>query len=74
MIKCFVQLRAGHEASAALAALADHVRRELGPVATPAGIEFLDALPKTRSGKILRRYLKARELGSDTGDLSTLDG
>ena len=73
-IKCFVQLRAGHDASATLAAaLVDHVRRELGPIATPAGIVFLDALPKTRSGKILRRYLKARELGIDTGDLSTLD-
>jgi acetyl-CoA synthetase len=74
VIKCFVQLRAGHDASATLAAaLADHVRRELGPIATPAGVEFLEALPKTRSGKILRRYLKARELGTDTGDLSTLD-
>jgi acetyl-CoA synthetase len=75
VLKCFVQLRAGHDASATLAAaLADHVRRELGPIATPAGVEFLDALPKTRSGKILRRYLKAREMGTDTGDLSTLDG
>jgi acetyl-CoA synthetase len=75
VVKCFVQLRAGHDASATLAAaLVDHVRRELGPIATPAGIEFLEALPKTRSGKILRRYLKARELGTDTGDLSTLDG
>jgi acetyl-CoA synthetase len=74
VIKCFVQLRAGHEASDALAAaLVDHVRRELGPIATPAGITFLEALPKTRSGKILRRYLKARELGADPGDLSTLD-
>jgi acetyl-CoA synthetase len=75
VIKCFVALRAGHEASRALeAALVDHVRRELGPIATPAGVAFLEALPKTRSGKIMRRYLKARELGIDTGDLSTLDG
>jgi acetyl-CoA synthetase len=75
VIKCFVQLRTGHDASATLeAALVDHVRRELGPIATPCGIVFLEALPKTRSGKILRRYLKARELGTDTGDLSTLDG
>jgi acetyl-CoA synthetase len=73
-IKCFVQLRAGHEASDALAAaLVDHVRRELGPIATPAGVAFLETLPKTRSGKVLRRYLKARELGADPGDLSTLD-
>jgi acetyl-CoA synthetase len=75
VIQCFVQLRAGHSASATLAAaLADHVRRELGPIATPAGVEFLEALPKTRSGKILRRYLKAKAMGADTGDLSTLDG
>jgi acetyl-CoA synthetase len=74
VIKCFVQLRAGHQASDPLAAaLVDHVRRELGPIATPAGIAFLEALPKTRSGKILRRYLKARELGADPGDLSTFD-
>jgi acetyl-CoA synthetase len=74
VVKCFVQLRAGHQASPTLAAaLVDHVRHELGPIATPAGVEFVEALPKTRSGKILRRYLRARELGTDTGDLSTLD-
>jgi acetyl-CoA synthetase len=74
VIKCFVQLRVGHEPSDALAAaLADHVRRELGPIATPAGVAFVAALPKTRSGKVLRRCLKARELGADAGDLSTLD-
>ncbi len=39
----------------------------------PAEIEFTDALPKTRSGKIMRRVLKARELGMDPGDLSTLE-
>jgi acetyl-CoA synthetase len=75
VIKCFVQLRAGHKDSETLkVALVDHVRRELGPIATPAGVVILETLPKTRSGKIMRRYLKARELGTDTGDLSTLDG
>jgi acetyl-CoA synthetase len=75
VIKCFVQLRAGHDESDTLkAALVDHVRRALGPIATPAGVVVLEALPKTRSGKIMRRYLKAREMGIDTGDLSTLDG
>ena len=39
----------------------------------PAEIEFADTLPKTRSGKIMRRVLKARELGMDPGDLSTLE-
>ena len=55
------------------AELIEHVRRELGPIATPSALDFVAGLPKTRSGKIMRRYLKAKELGSDTGDLSTLD-
>jgi acetyl-CoA synthetase len=42
-------------------------------VAVPSEIEFVDALPKTRSGKIMRRVLKARELGKDPGDISTLE-
>jgi len=74
-IKCFVQCRAGHTASDALAAtLVEHVRRELGPIATPSSIEFVAGLPKTRSGKILRRFLKAKELGVDAGDVSTMEG
>ena len=73
-IKVFVQLRAGHQASESLKdALIDHVRRELGPIATPSGLDFVAALPKTRSGKIMRRYLKAKEVGAEAGDLSTLD-
>lgn len=74
-IKVFVQVRAGHVASDALsAALIDHVRRELGPIATPSMLEFVAALPKTRSGKILRRFLKAKEAGVDAGDVSTMEG
>lgn len=74
-IKCFVQTRAGHTPSDALAsALIEHVRRELGPIATPSGLEFVAALPKTRSGKILRRFLKAKEAGVDAGDVSTMEG
>ncbi|MGA2004228.1 MAG: acetate--CoA ligase [Terriglobales bacterium] len=74
-IKCFVQCRAGHAPSDALAvALTEHVRRELGPIATPSAIEFVAGLPKTRSGKILRRFLKAKELGVDAGDISTMEG
>ena len=53
--------------------LISHVREELGPIAAPAEVKFLDGLPKTRSGKIMRRLLKARELGEDPGDLSTLE-
>ncbi len=73
-IKAFVVLRAGQTPSEALKeTLVQHVRRELGPIATPQEIVFLEKLPKTRSGKILRRLLKAQELGKDPGDLSTLE-
>jgi acetyl-CoA synthetase len=73
-IVAFVQLRAGHVASdALLAGLIEHVRREMGPIATPSAIKFVPALPKTRSGKIMRRLLKAQETGAEIGDLSTLE-
>jgi acetyl-CoA synthetase len=74
-IKVFVQVRNDHVASEALAAqLIEHVRRELGPIATPSSLEFVASLPKTRSGKILRRFLKAKEAGVDAGDVSTMEG
>jgi acetyl-CoA synthetase len=74
VIKAFVTLRVGHEPSERLKnELIYHVRITLGPIAMPAEIEFSDSLPKTRSGKIMRRVLKARELGMDPGDLSTLE-
>jgi acetyl-CoA synthetase len=73
-IKAFVILRAGDEPTDELReALVAHVRRELGPIATPGEIAFPDKLPKTRSGKIVRRLLRAQELGQDPGDLSTLE-
>ncbi len=73
-IKAFVVLRLGQTPSEELKeSLIAHVRRELGPIATPSQVVFLDKLPKTRSGKILRRLLKAQELGKDPGDLSTLE-
>jgi acetyl-CoA synthetase len=73
-IVAFVQLRAGHNQSdALLAGLIEHVRREMGPIATPSAIKFVAALPKTRSGKIMRRLLKAQETGAEIGDLSTLE-
>jgi acetyl-CoA synthetase len=74
-IKVFVQTRGDYTPSPALsAALIEHVRRELGPIATPSALEFVSALPKTRSGKILRRFLKAKEAGVDAGDVSTMEG
>ena len=50
-----------------------HVRREIAAIAVPDEIEIVQSLPKTRSGKIMRRVLKAKELGQDLGDLTVLD-
>ncbi|MCX6700742.1 MAG: acetate--CoA ligase [Methanomicrobiales archaeon] len=73
-IKAFVILRIGHEPSDKLRQdLMYHVRMTIGPIAVPQEIEFVDKLPKTRSGKIMRRVLKAKEMGIDPGDVSTLD-
>ena len=73
-IKAFVLLRAGVEPSDALRAeLIAHVRQVLGPIATPSELDFPGKLPKTRSGKILRRVLKANELGLDAGDVTTIE-
>ncbi|MGH2363918.1 MAG: acetate--CoA ligase [Chloroflexota bacterium] len=74
-IKAFCILRQGNEPTdALLTELRNHVRNTIGPIAQPDEIEFVLSLPKTRSGKIMRRLLKARELGEDVGDVSTLDG
>jgi acetyl-CoA synthetase len=73
-IKAFVILRDGREPSEKLRNdLIYHVRMTLGPIAIPSEIEFVESLPKTRSGKIMRRVLKAQELGMDPGDISTLE-
>ncbi len=73
IIKAYCILRQGWEGSEKLEMmLKEHVAHEMGPIAKPATIEFVDSLPKTRSGKIMRRILKARVLGQDVGDLSTL--
>jgi acetyl-CoA synthetase len=74
-IKAFVTLKVGQTASDTLKSeLGEHVRRELGPIASLSELEFVVSLPKTRSGKIMRRVLKARELGIDPGDLTTIEG
>ena len=73
-IKAFVILRVGNEPSDNLKQdLLHHVRTTLGPIAMPHEIDFVDKLPKTRSGKIMRRVLKAKEMGIDPGDISTLE-
>ena len=74
VIKGFVTLRMGNDPSDLMVeTLRNHVRTALGPIAAPAEIEFTPLLPKTRSGKIMRRLLKARELGLDPGDITTLE-
>jgi acetyl-CoA synthetase len=74
IIKAFVILRLTHSPSDRLKnELLYHVRITLGTIAMPSEIEFVQSLPKTRSGKIMRRVLKAKELGMDPGDISTLE-
>jgi acetyl-CoA synthetase len=74
IIKSFCILRQGFEPSVALAdELKEHVGQQIGPIAKPATVDFVPALPKTRSGKIMRRVLKARAMGMPEGDLSTLE-
>ncbi len=74
VVKAFVALKDGYEPSEELRRELMHQARErLGTIAAPREIEFLQSLPKTRSGKIMRRLLKARELGLPEGDTSTLE-
>jgi acetyl-CoA synthetase len=74
VVKAFVVLKSGFEPSEAMRKeLIGHARVKLGPAIAPRAIDFRGNLPKTRSGKIMRRLLKARELGLPEGDLSTLE-
>ena len=74
VVKAFVSLKKGYESSEALRKeLLGFARTKLGPAVAPREIDFRDSVPKTRSGKIMRRLLKARELGLPEGDLSTLE-
>jgi len=75
IVKAFVALKPGHVASDDLRdELIAHARRRLGPAVAPRELAFIREVPRTRSGKILRRLLRARELGLPEGDLSTLEG
>jgi len=74
VVKAFVTLKPGLESSEALRReLLGHARKRLGAAVAPKLIDFRANLPKTRSGKIMRRLLRARELGLPEGDLSTLE-
>ena len=74
IVKAFVALRPGSEETDALRReLVAFARRRLGAAVAPREIEFVDSVPRNRSGKIMRRLLKARELGLPEGDISTLE-
>ncbi|MCJ7759395.1 MAG: acetate--CoA ligase, partial [Gillisia sp.] len=74
LVKAFVVLRPGNEPNDEVKMnIMGFARKEMGPAVAPKEIEFVESIPKTRSGKILRRLLKARELGLPEGDISTLE-
>ena len=75
VVKAFVSLKSGFTASDSLRLeLLGFARKRLGAAVAPKEIAFLESVPRTRSGKIMRRLLRARELGLPEGDLSTLEG
>ena len=74
VVKAFVSLKQGFVESEALRQeILAHARRRLGAAVAPKEIAFVASLPRTRSGKIMRRLLKAREMGLPEGDTSTLE-
>ncbi|MBN2620169.1 acetate--CoA ligase [candidate division WOR-3 bacterium] len=74
VVKAFVALKPGFEPSADIElSIMNFIRKRLSPLAMPQEIEFVDSLPKTRSGKIMRRLLRAKEWGEEIGDTSTLE-
>ena len=74
VVKAFVTLNPDYEWSTGLRReLMQFTRRRLSPAIAPREIDVVDVMPKTRSGKIMRRLLKARELGLPEGDISTLE-
>ena len=74
VVKAFVALKPGYEANADLElSIMNFIRKKLSPLAMPQEIEFVESLPKTRSGKIMRRLLRAKEWGQEIGDTSTLE-
>ncbi len=73
VVKAFVTLKRGYQPSDDLELeIMNHIRKRLSPLAMPQEIEFVDALPKTRSGKIVRRILRCKEFNEPVGDLSTI--
>ncbi len=73
VVKAFVTLKPGYEPNDDLELeIMNFIRKRLSPLAMPQEIEFVQSLPKTRSGKIVRRILRAQEFGEPVGDISTL--
>jgi len=73
-VKAFVALKPGFEVTTDLELeIMNFIRKRLSPLAMPQEIEFVKSLPKTRSGKIMRRVLRAQEFGEPVGDLSSLE-
>ena len=74
VVKAFVALKPGYQPSDDLELeIMNFIRKKLSPLAMPQEIEFVKSLPKTRSGKIMRRLLRAQEWGEPIGDISTLE-
>jgi acetyl-CoA synthetase len=74
IIYAYCLLRSGYESSEELVEkVKDHIRHQIGPIAVPTKLEFVTTLPKTRSGKIMRRVLRARAMGMPEGDVTTLE-
>jgi len=73
VVKAFVVLKPGHTPGPDLELeIMNFIRKKLSPLAMPQEIEFVDSLPKTRSGKIVRRILRAQEFNEPVGDISTV--
>ncbi len=74
VVKAFITLKPGNEPNKMLELdIMNFIRKKLSPLAMPQEIEFIESLPKTRSGKIMRRVLRAKEWGEEIGDISTLE-
>lgn len=74
VVKAFIALKPGFKPGPDLELdIMNFIRKRLSPLAMPQEVEFMDKLPKTRSGKIMRRLLHAKEWGEETGDISTLE-
>lgn len=74
LVKAFIVLKSAYQPNDEVRMdIMGFVRKKMGPAIAPKEVSFIDNLPKTKSGKILRRLLKAREFGLPEGDLSTLE-